>query len=56
LSHTPSPFCSGYFGDGILLTICPDWSWTLILLILASQVARITGMNHWHPVKIGLLI
>jgi hypothetical protein len=21
----------------------------MVLLILASQVARITGMSHWHP-------
>jgi hypothetical protein len=25
LEHTSSPFCSGYFfGDGVLLIICPD--------------------------------
>jgi hypothetical protein len=22
LSHTSTPFCSGYFGDGVLWTIC----------------------------------
>jgi hypothetical protein len=31
LSHTSSPFCSGYCGDGGL----------------KSQVAKITGMRHW---------
>jgi hypothetical protein len=41
LSHTSSPFCSGYFGDGVLQTICPGWPWTVTLLILASQ--RETG-------------
>jgi hypothetical protein len=46
LSQTSSPFCSGYFGDRISQTICLGWPWTMILLILASQVARITGISH----------
>jgi hypothetical protein len=46
LNHTSSPFCSGYFGDGVLWTICPGWPPTIILLISAFQVARITGMSH----------
>jgi hypothetical protein len=25
LSHTSSPFCSGYFGDLVSWTICPGW-------------------------------
>jgi hypothetical protein len=25
LSHTFSPFCSSYFEDGILRTICQGW-------------------------------
>jgi hypothetical protein len=25
LSHFCSPFFSGYFGDGILQTVCPGW-------------------------------
>jgi hypothetical protein len=33
LSHTFSPFC-------------PSWSQSTILLISASQVARITGVSH----------
>jgi hypothetical protein len=41
-----SPFFSGYFGDGVLWTISSDWPWTTILLISASQVARITGLSH----------
>jgi hypothetical protein len=36
----PVHFCSGYFGDGVLRTICPRCP---ILLISVSQVARITG-------------
>jgi hypothetical protein len=31
LSHTSSPFCSDYFGDGILKAICPGWPLTMIL-------------------------
>jgi hypothetical protein len=46
LSHTSSPFCSGYFGDGVLRTICLGWLQTLILLISASQLARIIDVNH----------
>jgi hypothetical protein len=51
-SHTSSPFCSGYFGDEVSRTICPEWPQTAILLISASQVAGITGANHrarLHP-------
>jgi hypothetical protein len=40
-----SPFCSGYFGDGISQTICPGWHHTVILLISASQVATSTWLN-----------
>jgi hypothetical protein len=45
----PVYFCSGYFGDGLLRTVCPGCPKTTILLISASQVARITGMSHQHP-------
>jgi hypothetical protein len=31
VSHTSSSFCSGYFGDGALWTICPDWLPTIVL-------------------------
>jgi hypothetical protein len=48
LSHTSSPFYPDYFGDGIWRTICLDWPQTSILLILASHVASITDVNHWH--------
>jgi hypothetical protein len=27
----------------------------LILLISASQEARITGMSHWHPIRQQIL-
>jgi hypothetical protein len=47
LSHTSSAFCSGYFGDGVSWTICLGWPCTEILLISASQVARIIGKHCW---------
>jgi hypothetical protein len=37
VSHTSSPFCSGYFGNVISLTVCPGWPWTWILLISAFK-------------------
>jgi hypothetical protein len=46
LSHTSSPFCFGYFGDGVLWAICPGWPWTKTFLISASQVARIICVSH----------
>jgi hypothetical protein len=32
---------------GFQLLFCLGWPWTTILLISASQVARITGVSHW---------
>jgi hypothetical protein len=46
LSLTYSSFCFGYFGDGVLWTICPGWPPTVILPISASQVARIVSLSH----------
>jgi hypothetical protein len=46
LSHTSSPFCSGYFGDGVSRAICLSWPRTAILPISASQVARISGLSR----------
>jgi hypothetical protein len=34
------------FRDRVLGTICSGWLCTLILLISASRVARITGLSH----------
>jgi hypothetical protein len=48
LSHTSCPLCSGNFGDGAFWTICLGWPQTMILLISASQIARITGVSHQH--------
>jgi hypothetical protein len=39
-------FCSGYFEDGVLWTFCLSWPWTTVLLISASQAARISGVSH----------
>jgi hypothetical protein len=56
LSHTSSPFCSGYFGSLIShkarWTICSDWLWTKILLISASWETRTAGIKPLVP---GLL-
>jgi hypothetical protein len=35
--------------NGISWIICQGWPWSMILPISASQVARITGVSHWHP-------
>jgi hypothetical protein len=32
LSHTSSPFCSGYFGDGVLRRVFLDWPGTSICI------------------------
>jgi hypothetical protein len=49
LSNSSSPFCFSYFGARVSRTICLGWPGTVILLISTSQVARITGVSHWHP-------
>jgi hypothetical protein len=50
VSHTSSPFCSGYFGDGFSRTICLSYLQATNLPISASQVVRITGVSHQHQV------
>jgi hypothetical protein len=52
LSHSSSPFlCWVFSSEGLLcMTDCQGWLQTMILMISASWVARITGMSHWHPV------
>jgi hypothetical protein len=48
LSHTTSPFCSGYFGARVLKIIFLGWPQTAVLPISASQEARITGVSHQY--------
>jgi hypothetical protein len=45
LSHTSSLFYSGYIGDGELLNYVPQLAFNHYPPILASQVARITGVS-----------
>jgi hypothetical protein len=40
--------CSAIRWDGVLLTFFMGCSGTVILLISASHVARITSVSHWH--------
>jgi hypothetical protein len=42
-AHSSSPYFVEYFWDRVLWTICSGLLWTMILLISASWVARITG-------------
>jgi hypothetical protein len=42
----PALFHVGHFWDRVLWSVSLGWSWTMILLISASRVARITGMSH----------
>jgi hypothetical protein len=41
---------------GVSWTIFLGWPQTEILPILASQVARITGVSHWHLDRAALLV
>jgi hypothetical protein len=36
---------------GISWTVCLGWPQTVILPISPSQVARITIINHWRPMR-----
>jgi hypothetical protein len=47
LSHSANPFFGdGLFGDRVSNCFLRDWLPTVILLISASGVARITGVNY----------
>jgi hypothetical protein len=52
----PVHFCDGFSRDQCSWAVCPGWLLTMILLISASWLARITGLSHWHPAKNSLLI
>jgi hypothetical protein len=40
------------FWDRVLWTVCLCWLQTVILLISASSVVRIIGVNHWCSGKV----
>jgi hypothetical protein len=46
LSHSTSPFWWWVLSSRVSWTIWLGWLWTVILLISASRVARITGVSH----------
>jgi hypothetical protein len=46
----PVHFCSGYFGHGVLQTICLSWPGTEILPISTSKVARIIEAQVLGPI------
>jgi hypothetical protein len=46
LSHSTSSVLWVFSKYG-LRNYCPGWLWTMIFLISAFWVARITGMSHW---------
>jgi hypothetical protein len=56
LSHISNLFCCVYFGDGVSWTVWQGWPPAGTLPISASQVARITGMSHWHLVWFNFVV
>jgi hypothetical protein len=54
----PALFCDGLFWNRVPWTICPGWLQTVILLISASWVARITGVSHrcWLQLRFLFLL
>jgi hypothetical protein len=54
LNSGPTPWATPlpalfFFRHRVPQTIFPGWLWTVILLISASWIARITGVSHQHP-------
>jgi hypothetical protein len=51
LNSGPIPWATpwAFFWESSWRTICLDWLQTLILLISASWVARVTGVSHQCP-------
>jgi hypothetical protein len=57
LGATPwALFCVRYFQNRVLWTICLGWVWTMILLISATWVPRITGVSHQHLALLSILL
>jgi hypothetical protein len=48
--HLEPLFCDFFSQDRVSQIVCLGWPRTTILLISTTWVARITGMNHQHPV------
>jgi hypothetical protein len=40
----PDLLCVGFFWDSVSWALCPGWLQVIILLVSASQVARIIGL------------
>jgi hypothetical protein len=53
LRYTSSPFFFCLFWVWGLANCLPGLAWTAILLISASQVARIIGVSHQHPAPLS---
>jgi hypothetical protein len=52
----PGHFALVILEMGVSQTVCLGWSWTMILLISVSIVARITGLNHWRLAPFFLIL
>jgi hypothetical protein len=52
----PALFCEEFFEIGTCVTICLGWLRTVILLIPASWVGRITGVSHRWPASFNHII
>jgi hypothetical protein len=46
LSHTSSEFCSDYFGDEVLQTVCLGWLHTPLRSLLTVGVVRPFPSHH----------
>jgi ABC-type transport system involved in multi-copper enzyme maturation permease subunit len=54
LSYSTRLFLCWIFFEIVSRTICLGWLQTMILLISASWVARITGLRYWRPANCTL--
>jgi hypothetical protein len=55
LSHSTSHCWKGFFKIESSWIVCPGWPWTVIVLISASWVARITGLRHSYLATFNIL-
>jgi hypothetical protein len=46
LSHTSNPFCSGYFGDEVLLFAWAGLDFDPPIFMLRLSLGKQTGMHH----------